>query len=284
MALLSAAREGASRLAGLSRNGVLSRRLFGRAEPLRPDPRAAQAKGSDRVPLIGLRGVRKRYKIGPVETEVLRGVDLAVHPGDLLSIMGASGSGKSTLMNIMGLLDRPTGGSCTIAGREVAAMDDDELSDIRNRRIGFVFQSFRLLPRLTALENAALPLAYCGIEEREAGKRAQAMLERVGMAERAEHRPDQLSGGQQQRVAIARALVGSPDLVLADEPTGSLDPDIGRDIMDLFVRLNAEEGIAVAIITHDRSVAHVCTRNARLVDGVIAESPVPSGGMDRRGS
>lgn len=228
-------------------------------------------------PLLGLRGVRKRYSVGPVETDVLRGVDLEVRAGDLLSIMGGSGSGKSTLMNIMGLLDRPTGGACSIAGREVAAMEDDDLADIRNRRIGFVFQQFRLLPRLTALENAALPLAYCGVEERAASERAKAMLEKVGMAERAEHRPDQLSGGQQQRVAIARALVGSPDLVLADEPTGSLDPDIGREILDLFVRLNAEERVAVVIITHDRGVARACKRNARLIDGMIAEAPPTEG-------
>ena len=262
------------RLAGLGQNSVLAYRPSRGNKRLEGSATGSQAEDRDGAPLLELRGVRKHYRIGPVETEVLRGIDLTVHAGDLTSIMGASGSGKSTLMNIMGLLDRPTAGSCTVSGREVAAMDDDELSDIRNRRIGFVFQSFRLLPRLTALENAALPLAYCGIEEREARERARAMLDRVAMAERAEHRPNQLSGGQQQRVAIARALVGSPDLVLADEPTGSLDPDIGREILDLFVQLNAEEKVAVAIITHDPGVARACVRNARLVDGVIAEVPV----------
>ncbi len=231
--------------------------------------RSRQAAPIDGGPLLRLSGVVKRYAIGPVETEVLRGVDLDVGAGGLLSIMGESGSGKSTLLNIMGLLDRPTAGSVQVAGRNVSAMSDDELSDTRNQSIGFVFQAFRLLPRLTALENVALPLTYQGIDGVEARERAQGMLRKVAMDNRSDHRPDQLSGGQQQRVAIARALVASPVLVLADEPTGALDPNTGHEIMQLFRELNASDGIAVVIITHDRAVARQCAENAELVDGRI---------------
>ena len=223
-------------------------------------------------PLLGLSGIRKRYSVGPVATEVLRGVDLEVNPGDLLAIVGGSGSGKSTLLNIMGLLDRPTEGALTVAGREVSAMDDDELSDIRNLSIGFVFQSFHLLPRMSAWENVALPLAYRGIEAARARERAEKMLDKVAMGDLAEHRPDQLSGGQQQRVAIARALVAAPAMLLADEPTGALDPDTGREIMRVFADLNAGDGVAAVIITHDYGIARQCARVVRLVDGGITEA------------
>ena len=276
MGVLGICRKRALQLAGLARRlpwppAIPSK--AGRPAPARrPGGALAQREGT----LIGLAGVKKRYTVGPVATEVLRGVDLDIRAGELVSITGASGSGKSTLMNIMGLLDRPTSGSCSVGGRGVSAMSDDELSDIRNRTIGFVFQSFRLLPRLTAWENVALPLTYRGIDGPEARARAKSMLGKVGMAERAEHRPDQLSGGQQQRVAIARALVGSPAVVLADEPTGSLDPETGEEIMRLFAQLNCE-GIAVVVITHDRSVARQCTRNARLVNGVITEVVIRPG-------
>ena len=222
--------------------------------------------------LIRLQEVTKTYRVGPVATEVLQGVQLDVRQGDLLSIMGPSGCGKSTLMNIIGLLDRPTTGSYRLGGREVSAMNDDELSDLRNASIGFVFQSFHLLPRLTARENVGLPLTYRGLGDDEIGRRAEAALTKVGMADQAAHRPDQLSGGQQQRVAIARALVGAPSIVLADEPTGALDPDIGEQIMALFCRLNVEEGLTLIIITHDPKVARQCARQTRIQQGILSET------------
>ena len=223
--------------------------------------------------MLRLVDICKTYHIGPVSTEILREVRLEVSEGDLLSIMGPSGCGKSTLMNIMGLLDQPTSGSYFLEGREVSTMHDDELSTIRNARIGFVFQSFHLLPRLSARENVGLPLMYRGLGAREIGKRSLAVLERVGMAERSGHRPSELSGGQQQRVAIARALVGEPALVLADEPTGALDPRIGQEIMQLFRELNADERLTVVIITHDPKIARQCTRRTRILDGVLQEEP-----------
>ena len=222
--------------------------------------------------MIRLRDIAKTYRVGPIASEVLRGVRLEVRRGDLLSIMGPSGCGKSTLMNIIGLLDRPTSGSYRLGGREVSAMDDNELSDLRNASIGFVFQSFHLLPRFTARENVSLPLTYRGLEDDEIGRRADAALEKVGMGDRGAHRPDQLSGGQQQRVAIARALAGEPPIVLADEPTGALDPAIGDQIMELFCRLNAEEGLTLIIITHDFKVARRCARQTRIDHGVLSET------------
>ena len=215
--------------------------------------------------------VCKTYEIGPVSMEILRDVHLEVNEGDLLSIMGPSGCGKSTLMNIMGLLDQPTSGSYLLDGREVSTIHDDELSSIRNASIGFVFQSFHLLPRLTALENVGLPLAYRGLGSREIGERSHEVLGRVGMEDRARHKPNELSGGQQQRVAIARALVGEPAIVLADEPTGALDPRIGQEIMQLFRDLNAEERLTVVIITHDPKIARQCSRRIRILDGVLQE-------------
>ena len=207
--------------------------------------------------------------------EVLRGVDLEVDRGDFVSIMGASGSGKSTLMNIIGLLDAPSSGSYSLDGLEVSAMTDNRRSAIRNARIGFVFQSFHLLPRLTALENVRLPLMYRGAGAAEMDRRAHGALERVGMAERAGHKPNELSGGQQQRVAIARALAGEPAIVLADEPTGALDPSTGNDIMNLFAELNGEEGTTLIVITHDPEVALRCSRRTRIEDGALREEAAP---------
>ena len=227
--------------------------------------------GPNGAPMLSLAEVRKRYAVGPVSTEVLKGVDLEVGRGDLLSIMGASGSGKSTLMNIMGLLDRPSSGSCRVGGHDVASLDDDQLSDLRNRSIGFVFQSFFMLPRLTAWQNVALPLTYRGHTGPALRRRAEAMLDRVAMGAHAEHRPTQLSGGQQQRVAIARALVGEPAILLADEPTAALDPSTGQEIVQLFMRLNAEDGVTVVMITHDRALARQCARNTRIEEGVLVE-------------
>ena len=231
--------------------------------------------------MLRLVDIRKTYHIGPISVEVLRDVRLDVDAGDMLSIMGPSGCGKSTLMNIIGLLDRPTSGSYLLKGREVSAMDDDALSAIRNASIGFVFQSFHLLPRLTAQENVGLPLVYRGLGSTEIRRRSREVLDKVGMQDRADHRPSELSGGQQQRVAIARALVGAPTIVLADEPTGALDPQVGQEVMQLFRDLNAEEGITVVIITHDPKVARQCKRRTYINDGVLHEE-APAGREPQR--
>ena len=227
--------------------------------------------------MLRLVDIRKSYVTGPVVTEVLRGVRLDVGKGDLVSIMGPSGCGKSTLMHIIGLLDRPTSGSFFLNGREIGAMSDSELSRLRNASIGFVFQSFHLLPRLTAWENIAVPLAYRGMGSATRRRRAHAMLEKVGVGDRASHRPGELSGGQRQRVAIARALVGEPDILLADEPTGALDAETGREIMRLFIELNAAERLTAVIITHDREVARQCARRIRMLDGVLSEPAMGTG-------
>jgi len=221
--------------------------------------------------MLKLKDIRKSYKIGPTEVDVLKGVSLDVGAGELVSIMGPSGCGKSTLMNIIGLLDRPTSGFFAINGAEVSYTNDDALSDIRNRSIGFVFQQYHLLAKLTALENVAIPLVYRGESEALMHDRGMELLKRVGMDERAHHKPSELSGGQQQRIAIARALVGKPALILADEPTGALDTRVGQEIMDLFRLLNEEEGITIVIITHDPKIAAQCRRVARMTDGVITE-------------
>jgi len=228
--------------------------------------------------MLRLAGVCRSFRIGPVTTEVLRGVDLEVRAGDLVSIVGTSGSGKTTLMNIVGLLDRPNSGSYTLDGRDVSGLGDDALSSLRNRRIGFVFQAFHLLPRLTARENVCLPLVYRGVGRAAAMGRAEAMLERVGMGERTRHRPDQMSGGQKQRVAIARALVGEPALLLADEPTGALDGDTAREVMALLFRLNREQGITVMVITHDTAIARQCAHRLRISDGRLLEDGAPEPG------
>ncbi len=220
---------------------------------------------------LRLSGIRRSYSVGPVTTEILRGIDLEVGVGDLVSIMGPSGSGKTTLMNIIGLLDRPTSGACILDGRDVSGLRDSELSTLRNRHIGFVFQSFHLLGQLTALENVCLPLVYRGMGRSEMRRKAASVLARVGMADRANHRPDQLSGGQKQRVAIARALVGEPALLLADEPTGALDTDTAEEVMALLRHLNGERGITILIITHDLSVARQCVRQTRIRDGRLFE-------------
>ena len=223
--------------------------------------------------LVQLHKIKKSYHVGEQSQQVLQGVDLEVHAGEVVSIMGQSGSGKTTLMNIIGLLDRPDSGHYHFAGNLVEHLSVDELAEIRNQHVGFVFQSFFLLPRMTAVQNVGLPLMYRGgLSEAEIHERSLAMLEKVGMANWAKHKPTELSGGQQQRVAIARALVGKPALVLADEPTGALDPKIGNDILDLFIRLNEEEGATLIIITHDPKVAHRCRHRVRMVDGHIVEA------------
>ncbi|MDE0303086.1 MAG: ABC transporter ATP-binding protein [Gammaproteobacteria bacterium] len=230
---------------------------------------------------LSLTDVCRSYRIGPVTAEVLRGVNLEIGSGDLMSIMGPSGSGKTTLMNIVGLLDRPSSGTHVLDGHDVSGLEDDMLSTLRNEYIGFVFQAFHLLPRLTALENVCLPLVYRGVGRAEAIRRAQAILGRVGMADRSHHQPSQLSGGQKQRVAIARALVGDPVLLLADEPTGALDAETAQEVMALLLQLNAEQGVTILIITHDSSVARQCTRQLRIDDGKLLELPGQDRGADR---
>ena len=225
--------------------------------------------------MLELRDIGKTFQLGPVEVEVLKGVWLNVAAGDFLSIMGPSGSGKSTLMNILGLLGRQTSGTYLVNGRDVSTMNDRELSAFRNAHIGFVFQAFNLLGHLTALENAALPLVYRGMSRRETKRCARMILEKVGMGDHLDHKPDQLSGGQKQRVAIARALVGEPSVVLADEPTGALDSSTADEVMRLLTRLNAEDGISIVIITHDPVISMQCQRRALIRDGALLEESGP---------
>ena len=222
-----------------------------------------------RPPVIALRNVTKVYGTGDVEVHALRGVSLTIERGDYVAVMGASGSGKSTLMNIVGCLDVPTDGRYRLAGVDVSTMSDDDLADVRNRRIGFVFQSFNLIPRTTALANVELPLVYGGMKRHPRRERARAALERVGLSDRLDHLPNQLSGGQQQRVAIARAIVTNPAMILADEPTGALDSTSTADVLGLFGELN-REGRTIVVITHEADVAARARRVVRLFDGAIA--------------
>ena len=221
-----------------------------------------------RPPVIALRDVTKVYGTGDVEVHALRGVSLLIERGDYVAIMGASGSGKSTLMNILGCLDVPTAGRYRLAGIDVATLGDDELADIRNRRIGFVFQSFNLIPRTTALANVELPLVYGGMKRHARRERALGALARVGLDDRIDHMPNQLSGGQQQRVAVARAIVTNPAMILADEPTGALDSTSTADVLGLFDELN-REGRTVIVITHEAEVAAHARRIIRLFDGAV---------------
>jgi putative ABC transport system ATP-binding protein len=223
--------------------------------------------------VIQLEGICKVYRMGEVEVDALGGVDLTVHRGDVLAIMGPSGSGKSTLMNIIGCLDRPTEGTYKLDGRLVSQLDDDALAEIRNRKVGFVFQSFNLLGRSTAAANVELPLRYAGVN-RGRRERAQEVLRLVGLEDRMEHKPMELSGGQQQRVAIARALVNHPAIILADEPTGNLDSRSGAEILDLLLRLNRDRGTTLIIVTHDPNIASHAHRIIRLKDGCVEEDYV----------
>ncbi len=220
--------------------------------------------------MIEVKDLTKIYRLGSVEVPALQGVSFRLERGEVVAIMGQSGSGKSTLMNILGCLDLPTSGEYLLDGKNIAGMSDDELATIRNQKIGFVFQQFNLLPRITVRRNAELPLMYNGGKPgKEIRQRAEAILEAVGLGDRMEHRPTELSGGQQQRVAIARALINEPALILADEPTGNLDSHTGEEIMNLLLGLNQERGLTLIIVTHDPNIASRTQRVIRLRDGLI---------------
>lgn len=218
--------------------------------------------------VISLKDIRKSYYLGKQELPVLKGIDLVINSNEYVALMGPSGSGKSTLMNIIGCLDSPTAGTYILNGKDVSRMEDDELAEVRNIEIGFVFQQFNLLPRLTAWENVAMPLIYAGIGKQEREERARAILDKVGLGDRAHHKPNELSGGQSQRVAIARALVNNPSLILADEPTGNLDTKTSVEIMDLFSKIH-EGGNTVVLVTHEEDIANFTNRIVRIRDGVV---------------
>ena len=227
--------------------------------------------------LIQVRGLTRVYRMGEETVRALDGVDLEVDHGEYLAVMGPSGSGKSTLMNLLGCLDTPTSGQYLLNGRRISGLGDDELARIRNAEIGFVFQTFNLLPRTTALENVELPLVYGGVPRRERKRRAREALERVGLGDRTHHRPNELSGGQRQRVAIARALVNEPSLLLADEPTGNLDSRVSEEIMQLFDELNAA-GNTIVVVTHEEDIAARTRRVVRLLDGRVVRDERQQGG------
>lgn len=219
-------------------------------------------------PIIQLENISKSYIMGKLELKVLKGISLEIFKNEYVALMGPSGSGKSTLMNLLGCLDSPSGGRYILNGKDVSQMPDDDLAEVRNKEIGFVFQQFNLLPRLTAAENVALPLIYNGSKKKERSELSLEMLDRVGLSDRSQHKPNELSGGQNQRVAIARALVNSPSIILADEPTGNLDSKTSVEIMKIFDKIQAE-GNTVILVTHEEDIAHYAHRIIRLKDGVI---------------
>lgn len=220
-------------------------------------------------PVIEIKNLTKVYQMGDMEVRALRGVSLEVHKQELIAIMGPSGSGKSTMMNIIGCLDKPTGGKYVLEGVDVSTLDDNQLAHIRNQKLGFVFQSFNLLARTSALANVELPMVYNRLSSRERRRRAVAALEAVGLGDRLHHKPNELSGGQQQRVAIARSLVNEPAIILADEPTGNLDSKSGEEVMAIFQQLNREKGITIVFVTHEPDIAEHTRRIVRLGDGLV---------------
>lgn len=226
--------------------------------------------------LIELKDIHKTYVMGDIKLPVLKGITLSVEKGDMVALTGASGSGKSTLMNILGCLDRPTTGEYWLDGEEISRLSNDGRADVRNRKIGFVFQNFNLLPRTSALENVIMPLGYTAshLSEKQMVERGKLMLERVGLADRMDHEPSRLSGGQQQRVAIARALVNNPRILFADEPTGNLDTKMSDEILRIFNEINASEGVTIVLVTHEMDVANSAKRIVRLVDGEISDDTV----------
>ena len=225
--------------------------------------------------IISLKGITRDFYLGNQVVKVLKGIDLEIAKGEYVALMGPSGSGKSTLMNLLGCLDTPTGGSYVLNNNDVSKLSDDQLAEIRNKEIGFVFQTFNLLPRSTALENVALPLVYAGIGKEERNKRANTVLDEVGLSDRTDHKPNQLSGGQRQRVAVGRALVNKPSIILADEPTGNLDSKTSVEIMKLFDIIH-QAGNTVIVVTHEEDIARHCKRIIRLVDGEIFSDEVNS--------
>lgn len=227
----------------------------------------AQKKNENSI-LIFLENIKKTYKTTDVATPVLKGISMAIRKGEFITIIGPSGSGKSTLMNIIGLLDTPTHGKYTLDSEDVTGLTENELAFIRNKKIGFVFQSFNLLPRATALDNVILPAIYAGVEKKERGERAKRSLELVGLSEKFYNKPNQLSGGQQQRVAIARAFMNDPELLLADEPTGNLDTKSGQDVIGIFKKLH-KQGRTIILITHEVDIARVAERVIKIRDGII---------------
>jgi putative ABC transport system ATP-binding protein len=237
------------------------------------DPPVQPAQTTNEPPVIRIRGITKVYHLGATTVHALRGVDLDVHRGEFVAIMGPSGSGKSTLMNVIGCLDQPSAGSYELDGIETSRLSDDQLAAVRNRRIGFVFQMFNLLPRVPALEQVQLPLLYAGIKNKK--ELATAALEAVGLGERLHHKPSEMSGGQQQRVAIARSLVTDPAIILADEPTGNLDTRSTEEILALFQKLNQEQGITIVLVTHEPEVGEHARRIIHIRDGrVYQDQPV----------
>jgi len=222
--------------------------------------------------MIKMEGIKKTYKLGKIEVHVLLGIELEVKSGEMVAIMGPSGSGKSTLMNMLGCLDQPTSGVYTLDGVDIGRLNDNQLAEIRNRKIGFVFQTYNLLPRVPALANVELPMIYSGASNRR--EKALAVLERVGLADRVKHKPNELSGGQQQRVCIARALINNPAIILADEPTGNLDTRTGKEIMDIFTDMNRKDGITIVMVTHERDIAEYAERIIYVRDGVVSNQEV----------
>lgn len=224
-------------------------------------------------PVIHLKDIRKSYFLGRNELPVLKGLNLEINTNEYVALMGPSGSGKSTLMNILGCLDTPTAGNYILNGQDVSKMEDNELADVRNKEIGFVFQQFNLMPRLSALENVGIPLIYAGVSKKERWERAMEMLGKVGLQDRADHKPNELSGGQCQRVAIARALINDPAIILADEPTGNLDSKTSEEIMEMFAKIHSS-GNTVVLVTHEEDIAEHAGRIVRLRDGVIESDRV----------